>query len=215
MSRQAWYQSLQRERGREEQARHILEQVTAIRLYQPRLGTRKLHHLLQQRPEASLPVGRDRLFQILRCARLLVMPERAYHKTMHSHHRFYRHPDLLKAEDHQVIASRPEQVWVADITYLPLQTGTAYVSLVADAWSRKIVGYHVHGSLHTRHVASAFKMALAGRRTTEPLVHHSDRSIQYCSHEYQALHQRYGVRYSMTGGMTVTRMRWRNVSMGY
>lgn len=120
ISRQAWYQSLQRERGREEQVRHILEQVTAIRLHQPRLGTRKLHHLLRQRPEASLPVGRDRLFQILRCARLLVMPERAYHKTTHSHHRFYRHPNLLKAGDHQVIASRPEQVWVADITYLPL-----------------------------------------------------------------------------------------------
>lgn len=200
ISRQAWYQSLQRERGREEQARHIVEQVTAIRLQQPRLGTRKLHYLLRQRPKAPLYVGRDRLFRILRCARLLVMPKRAYHKTTHSHHRFYRHPNLLKAGDHQVIASGPEQVWVADITYLPLQTGTAYVSLVTDAWSRKIVGYHVHDSLHTRHVAGAFKMALAGRRTAEPLVHHSDRGIQYCSHEYQLLHQRYGVRCSMTDG---------------
>ncbi|HFZ1855087.1 TPA: IS3 family transposase, partial [Serratia marcescens] len=95
---------------------------------------------------------------------------------------------------------RPEQVWVADITYLPLRTGTAYVSLVTDAWSRKIVGYHVHDSLHTRHVACAFKMALAGRRTALPLVHHSDRGIQYCSQEYQALHQRYGITCSMTDG---------------
>ncbi|PYB07839.1 IS3 family transposase, partial [Serratia marcescens] len=88
---------------------------------------------------------------ILRCARLLVMPKRAYHKTTQSHHRFYRHPNLLKAGDNQVIASRPEQVWVADITYLPL-------------------------------------------------VHHSDRGIQYCSQEYQALHQRYGITCSMTDG---------------
>ncbi len=64
----------------------------------------------------------------------------------------------------------------------------------------KIVGYHVHDSLHTRHVACAFKMALAGRRTTLPLVHHSDRGIQYCSQEYQALHQRYGITCSMTDG---------------
>lgn len=200
ISRQAWYQSLQREAGKEEQARHLVEQVTAIRLHQPRLGTRKLHHLLRQHPEPALHVGRDRLFSILRCARLLVMPKRAYHKTTHSHHRFYRHPNLLKAGDNQVIASRPEQVWVADITYLPLRTGTAYVSLVTDAWSRKIVGYHVHDSLHTRHVVCAFKMALAGRRTALPLVHHSDRGIQYCSQEYQALHQQYGVICSMTDG---------------
>ncbi len=200
ISRQAWYQSLQRECGKERQARHIVEQVTAIRLHQPRLGTRKLHYLLRQQPEPALHVGRDRLFQILRCSRLLVMPKRAYHKTTHSHHRFYRHPNLLKPGANQVIAHRPEQVWVADITYLPLRTGTAYLSLVTDAWSRKIVGYHVHDSLHTRHVANAFKMALAGRRTTHALVHHSDRGIQYCSKEYQELHQRHGVICSMTDG---------------
>ena len=139
-------------------------------------------------------------FQILRCSRLLVMPKRAYHKTTNSHHRFYRHPNLLKSGANQVIASRPEQVWVADITYLPLRTGTAYVSLVTDARSRKIVGYHVHESLHTRHVAAALKMALVSRRTASALIHHSDRGIQYCSTEYQALHQRHGVICSMTDG---------------
>lgn len=116
ISRQAWYQSLQREAGKEEQARHLVEQMTAIRLHQPRLGTRKLHHLLRQRLEPALHVGRDRLFSILRCARLLVMPKRAYHETTQSHHHFYRHPNLLKAGKNQVIASRPEQIWVADIT---------------------------------------------------------------------------------------------------
>lgn len=200
ISRQAWYQSRQREDKREKQARHVVEQVVGIRLHHPRLGTRKLHHLLHLRPEVASHVGRDRLFRILRCARLLVTPERAYHKTTNSHHRFYRHPNLLKAGENQVTASRPEEVWVADITWLPLRTGTAYVSLVTDAWSRKIVGYHVHESLHTRHVACAFKMALSGRYTSHQLVHHSDRGIQYCSEEYQALHQRYGIRCSMTDG---------------
>ncbi len=121
ISRQAWYQSLQRERGRAMQAQSIIEQVTAIRLQQPRLGTRKLHYLLRQSPEPALHVGRDRLFDILRCSRLLVMPKRAYHKTTNSHHRFYRHPNLLKSGENQIIASQPEQVWVADITSLPLR----------------------------------------------------------------------------------------------
>jgi putative transposase len=88
ISRQAWYQSLLRERGREIQAQNIIEQVTAIRLQQPRLGTRKLHYLLQQSSEPALHVGGDRLFKILRCSRLLVMPKRAYHKTTNNHHRF-------------------------------------------------------------------------------------------------------------------------------
>lgn len=200
ISRQAWYQSLQRERRREIQAQDIIEQVTTIRLQQPRLGTRKLHDLLRQQAEPALHVGRDRLFQILRCSRLLVMPKRAYHKTTNSHHRFYRHPNLLKSGENQVIVSRPEQVWVADITYLPLRKGTTYVSMVTDAWSRKIVGYHVHESLHTRHVAAALKMALVSRRIASALIHHSDRGIQYCSTEYQALHQRHGVICSMTDG---------------
>ncbi len=81
-----------------------------------------------------------------------------------------------------------------------VEQGTAYVSLVTDAWSRKIVGYHVHESLHTRHVAAALKMALVSRRTTSALIHHSDWGIQYCSQEYQALYQRYGVTCSMTDG---------------
>lgn len=71
---------------------------------------------------------------------------------------------------------------------------------MTDAWSRKIVGYHVHESLHTRHVAAALKMALVSRRTTSALIHHSDWGIQYCSQEYQALYQRYGVTCSMTDG---------------
>jgi len=200
ISRQAWYQALQRDRDKEKQVQHIIERVTNIRLQQPRLGTRKLHYLLQHQSDATLRIGRDRLFHILRCSRLLVTPKRAYHKTTYSHHRFYCHPNLLKAGENQVVAHCPEQMWVADITYLPVRSGTVYLSLVTDAWSRKIVGYHVHDSLHTKNVARAFKMALSGRQTRQRLVHHSDRGIQYCSVEYQAIHERHGVTCSMTEG---------------
>jgi len=160
----------------------VVALVQPIRLRQPRIGTRKLHSLLSPSfDEAQMKVGRDQLFHILRHARLLVQPQRAYHKTTNSHHRFRRHPNLLKAGPDQVVPSGPEQVWVADITYLPTRGKFVYLSLVTDAYSRKIVGYHVHGSLQTEEVSEALKMALRGRRGSTPVIHHSDRGIQYCS----------------------------------
>lgn len=175
--------------------------VRAVRLRQPRLGARKLHHLLRAPlKRAGIHLGRDALFDTLRSARLLVPPRRAYHKTTDSHHRFRRHPNLLKAGPHQLQVSRSEQLWVADITYLPTGNQCVYLSLVTDAYSRKIVGWHVHASLQTEEVAQALKMALRNRQTQRPLVHHSDRGIQYCASAYQALHQRHGVTCSMTDG---------------
>lgn len=89
---------------------------------------------------------------------------------------------------------------MADITYVPTRTERVYVSLVTDAYSRKIVGYHVHESLHTEHVVKALKNALKTRRTSSPLIHHSDRGIQYCSGLYQAMHEKHGLTCSMTDG---------------
>ena len=145
-------------------------------------------------------MGRDQLFQLLRASRLLVPKRRAYHKTTHSHHRFRRHPNLLKPGPEQVIARRPNQVWVADITYLQTRNGMSYVSLVTDAYSRKIVGHHVHESLRSNDVEHALRKALRQRSGSEPLIHHSDRGIQYCCDSYQRIHQKYGIQCSMTDG---------------
>jgi transposase InsO family protein len=170
-------------------------------MQQPRVGTRKLHHMLRAPMAAGgIKMGRDGLFDTLRAARLLVPPRRAFHKTTDSYHRFRRHPNLLKAGEQQVVPTGPEQVWVADITYLPTAGHFVYVSLVTDAYSRKIVGYHVHDSLQTEQVSEALKMALRTRRSRQQLVHHSDRGIQYCSNYYQQIHQRHGIRCSMTDG---------------
>jgi len=90
------------------------------RLRQPRLGTSELHHVIRPTLRAKgLGIGRDALFDLLRGNRLLVVPQRAYHKTTGSHHRFRRHPNLLKAGLEQVHAEASKQVWIADITYLP------------------------------------------------------------------------------------------------
>ncbi len=106
----------------------------------------------------------------------------------------------IPTSSHQVIATGPEQVWVADITYIPTREGSVYLSLVTDAYSRKIVGFHVHDSLHAKSVTQAFRKALKERRTNQRLVHHSDRGAQYCSDLYQKLHAKHGVTCSMTDG---------------
>jgi putative transposase len=201
ISRQAYYADRGRQQRRRDQADRIVKQVQTQRLRQPRLGTRKLHHLLSPQWQASgLRIGRDALFDLLRQRHLLVPMKRAYHKTTNSHHRFHRHPNRLKAGPDQVIAEASEQVWVADITYLPMAQSHAYLSLVTDAYSRKIVGWHVHDSLHAEPVSRALKRALKERRTRQRLVHHSDRGIQYCANEYQGLHVRHHLSCSMTDG---------------
>ncbi len=201
ISRQAFYQGLARQDEARKCNKRVLELVRSKRLRQPRLGTRKLHHLLSDLMEAEgLNVGRDALFDILRQSHMLVVPRRAYHKTTDSHHRFRRHPNLLKAGSAQVLPYAAEQVWVADITYVPTHSGFVYLSLITDAYSRKIVGHYVHDSLRTEQVSQALLRALRNRQSQQRLVHHSDRGIQYCSDEYQAIHRRHGLTCSMTDG---------------
>jgi len=191
MSRQAYYQGRHRAARRHERAETVVQLVKEQRMRQPRLGTRKLHYLLREPLQRQgIELGRDAMFDVLRNARLLVANRRAYHKTTDSHHRFRRHPNLVKAGPAQIRVTRSEQLWVADITYLPTADKVVYLSL----------GWHVHASLQTEEVARALKMTLRGRQTREQLVHHSDRGIQYCSNYYQALHRRHGLKCSMTDG---------------
>lgn len=201
MSRQAYYQGLKRQDEVHQCNERVMELVRSKRLRQPRIGTRKLHHLLLDAfVSEGLKVGRDTLFEILRQSHMLVAPKRAYHKTTDSHHRFRRHPNLLKSGQAQVQPQAAEQVWVADITYVPTHSGFVYLSLVTDAYSRKIVGHHVHDSLRTEQVSGALKMALKQRQSCQRLIHHSDRGIQYCSDDYQAIHRKHGLTCSMTDG---------------
>lgn len=201
ISRQAYYKQLSSAQAKLERNGAVVDLVQQRRLQQPRIGTRKLHYLLRGSfAERGIKLGRDGLFDLLRVARLLVPTKRAYHKTTDSHHRFRKHPNLLKEGPQKVIATRPEEVWVADITYIPTREKFAYLSLVTDAYSRRIMGYHVHGGLQTEEVSRALKMAIKGRRTQAKLIHHSDRGIQYCSSYYQQIHEKHGITCSMTDG---------------
>jgi putative transposase len=201
ISRQAHYKRVACECRRKEHHASVVEMVRDERRSQPRIGTRKLHQmLLEPLQRQGIKIGRDAMFDLLRDASMLVRPVRAYHKTTNSRHFYRRHPNLLKDGPGKVVATGCEQVWVADITYLRTREQMVYVSLITDAYSRKIMGWHVHDGLGTDQVSRAFKMALRHRRTRQPLVHHSDRGIQYCSVEYQKVHARHGIACSMTDG---------------
>ena len=127
ISRQAYYQRCATETNVANEHLQVLALVREQRMMQPRVGTRKLQHMLKAPlAERQIKMGRDSLFNLLRRARLLVLPRRSYHKTTNSHHRFYKHPNLLKAGLNQVTPRRPEEVWVADITYLPTHSQNTY-----------------------------------------------------------------------------------------
>jgi putative transposase len=198
ISRQAYYKRIHAEIGRAARNSVVQTMVQQVRLTQPKIGTRKLHFLLNERlTQAGLKMGRDGLFDALRRAHMLVHPKRCYRKTTNSKHWLYKHPNLLKERPKPVMA---EQVWVADITYIETAQTIGYLSLITDAYSRRIMGHHLHPSLHTDGVLRALQMALRQRQTDRPLIHHSDRGIQYCARPYQQVHQRHGVACSMTDG---------------
>ena len=201
ISRQAYYKRVACERHRQDKHATVVALVRDERRSQQRIGTRKLHHMLHEPLQRQgIKIGRDAMFEVLRDASMLVRPPRAFHKTTNSRHFYRRHPNLLKDGPHKVVPTGCEQVWVADITYLRTKEKMVYVSLITDAYSRKIMGWHVHDGLGTDQVSEAFKMALRQRGTHQPLLHHSDRGIQYCSGEYQRIHARHGVTCSMTDG---------------
>ena len=194
ISRQAYYQHCARSVEREAHEDRVIQFVRQERMTQPSIGARKLKYLLAN---VKLSIGRDHLFNLLREKRLLAPTKRAYHKTTNNHHRLRSHPNLIKAG---FKADKPNQLWVADITYLPTRSGESYLSLITDAYSRKIVGYQVDDNMRTESVKKAFTLALKQKSTNEKLVHHSDRRIQYCSEEHQKLHNKYDVQCSMTEG---------------
>jgi putative transposase len=198
IARQTYYKRIHADIVRAARSSVVQEMVQQVRLRQPRIGTRKLHYLLQDRfVRTGLKIGRDGLFDALRRAHMLIRPKRCYRKTTDSKHFLYKHPNLVKARPKP---TRAEQLWVADITYIDTKETTGYLSLITDAYSRRIMGYHLHPSLHTDGVLRALRMAIGQRKTKRELIHHSDRGIQYCSSAYQKMHRRHRLTCSMTDG---------------
>ena len=115
-------------------------------------------------------------------------------RTTNSLHRFYKHKNIIK--DIQI--TKPNQVWVSDITYIRTTKGFCYLALITDMYSRKIVGYDLSDSLELAGCVRALQKALKQPGKRSPQIHHSDRGIQYCSNVYTQTLIRKNIKISMT-----------------
>lgn len=194
VSRQVYYRSIQSVKRGQAKALQVVVMVQEIRQEMPRIGTRKLYYLLRERLR-EIGVGRDQLFSILRANHLLIKPVRSYRKTTDSRHRFHKHKNLIEG----IVPSKPEQVWVADITYIGTSENQQYLALVTDAYSKKIVGHDLSNSLSADGAIRALKQGLKTRtHKANTLIHHSDRGLQYCCDAYQRVLSIRKVKCSMT-----------------
>ena len=177
----------------------IIKEVLAIRKIHKVMGTRKLYEKLQFfMLEHQIKMGRDGLFDLLCSHQLLVKKRKRKISTTMSYHRFHKYPNLIR----NFVPTAPNQLWVSDITYWKLHEKHAYISLITDAYSHKIVGYQVAETLEAIECIHALQMAfsaLDGAESHLPtLTHHSDRGVQYCSYDYVNLLKEKKVKISMT-----------------
>lgn len=191
------YYARRRARGRREvDVELVLELVRAERREQPRLGGRKLYHLIRPELEkAEVRLGRDRFFAELKRAGLLVEKKRSeWPKTTKFDRTLPVFKNLVKGRK----LSGPNEVWVADITYIRTEERFVYLALITDLWSRKIVGFELGKTLETELVLRALLMGLKSLKKGEKPIHHSDRGCQYASHAFVRRVEQAGLRMSMT-----------------
>ena len=199
LTRQAYYQHFWNQEQLIFEDELIVSEVLKIRKNHRHMGGRKLFELLQPfLLEHQIKMGRDRLFDVLSANYLLVRRRKKQTITTNSYHRFKRYPNLIR----DFIPNAPNELWVSDITYWRIKDYFNYISFITDAYSRKIVGYHLGDSLQTAETIQALEMAISNLSEEEKkslqLIHHSDRGTQYCSNEYVKLLQSNNIGISMT-----------------
>lgn len=195
-SRQGFYKQLRLRKERGLQEEQVLSIVYGIRSRQPRVGCRKMVQEINRRllHLGQSPMGRDRMFDLLRENQLLVRPLKRRVYTTDSYHRFRTYKNLLK----NVVPSGSNQAWAADITYLRHRKGFSYLFLLTDIYSRKIVGYNVSDNLAVEGALKALRMARRQSNLSESIIHHSDRGIQYCCDAYVSELKKHKMLISMT-----------------
>jgi transposase InsO family protein len=195
LKRDAYYKYKRRADKRLKLEHKVLKIVKQKRKSLPREGVRKLCRSLKSDFEnAKLKIGRDTLFNILRKHNMLIHRKKYSSRTTNSLHRFYKYNNIIK----DVRVTRPNQVWVSDITYIRTIKGFCYLALITDMYSRKIVGYDISNSLELKGCVRALKKALYKAEKVNKLIHHSDRGIQYCSIVYTQILKRNNIQISMT-----------------
>jgi transposase InsO family protein len=197
VTRQAYYQNSWKAIDVSIEEELIIKEVLKIRKYHKRMGTRKLYDKLQEfMLEHQIKMGRDSLFDLLSANNMLVRKRKRRITTTQSFHWLRKYPNLIR----NFTPTAPNQLWVSDITYWEIKGGHVYISFITDAYSHKIVGFHVAETLESVETIQALKMALSDLEPNNhfQLIHHSDRGVQYCHHKYVKLLQDNNIKISMT-----------------
>ena len=195
MSRQNYYACRRNRQRRSIDEGLVLELARMERCLQPRLGGRKLLSLLDAELNAhGVVIGRDRFFELLKEAGMLVERKSARARTTNSRHSLPVFHNLFA----EMSLQTPNQAWVSDLTYIRTDEGFLYAALITDAYSRKIVGVHIGDNLEAEGCLEALDQALHELPVGKHPIHHSDRGCQYCCHEYVERLQARGLAISMT-----------------
>jgi len=195
-TRQAYYQHKKQLEKESLQHDLLIDQVIKIRKTQKRLGGRKLLYKLEPfMVEHQISMGRDAFFDLL-SERCMLVRKRKRRKpiTTFSDHWMRKYPNLIEG----FYPTAPNQLWVSDITYIVVGEGFAYLSLITDAYSRKIVGFYLSVDLSAEGCIRALNMALSNNPDLGRLIHHSDRGSQYCCSDYVGILNENFIRISMT-----------------
>ncbi len=196
ISRQAYYKHLQGKVKMVNQNYMVVQLVGFVRQKHPRMGTRKIYHLIKpDLEEQGIKIGRDALFSLLADAGLLIRKRKRAHITTNSNHWFRKYPNLVKGFD----PTAPNQLWVSDITYIRTAQGFLYLFLLTDAYSKRILGYRLAKNMDSIHAVNSLQDAI--KNSCQPLnglIHHSDRGLQYCSHSYVNTLKQHQIAISMT-----------------
>jgi putative transposase len=196
-TRQAWYNHLRRSELQVLQEYIVLQRIGEIRKLLPATGCIKLYKELNNGflQKLHLSMGRDAIFDLVRANGLLIRIKKKRVYTTDSCHRFKIYPDLVQRR----AATKAEEIWVSDITYIRIDDYFGFLSLVTDAYSRKIMGYYLAKDLKAIGCLEALNMAILKRNYPDRiLIHHSDRGTQYCCDDYIFLLNHHGLQISMT-----------------
>ena len=194
-TRQAYYDHNWRQSNGQLQEALIIELVRSVRRFLPYVGGLKLLHMLKDDFAAHhISIGRDSFFALLKKHDLLVKRRRRYVHTTNSNHPYKKWPDLTG----ELELKAPEQLLVSDITYLTTNNGFIYLSLITDAYSHKILGYHLSQTLKAQGCLISLNKAVASLSSRSCPIHHSDRGIQYCCDSYVKILQQNNIAISMT-----------------
>lgn len=187
----AWQDRPESERAKDN--RRLLERIRAIhRRSRKTYGSPRIHRQLIMDGEVC---GRGRVERLMARNGIRAKQKRKFVATTDSKH---NHPVADNMLGRQFAVSRPDRVWVSDITYIPTEEGWLYMAGVLDLCSKRAVGWSMSDSLDRDLVTDALAMAYVRRKPAEGLIHHSDRGSQYASEDYRKLLCDYGMRASMS-----------------